>query len=125
MCNALHIPSILKDLPKTRRGELDLGVVELLGALPLAEFCGNGGCLDDLDAVVAHPVTRSHLSVHLFNSDMQWSPRASCVRSWDAHQSPTGDLFRQPGTDGICRSPFSQRRSRLPEILSPSFSLCS
>lgn len=45
--------------------------MELLGALPLAKLSRDGGSLDDLDAVRTDPVTRSHLSVHLFNSTVQ------------------------------------------------------
>lgn len=45
--------------------------MKLLGALSLAELSWDSGCLDDLNAVIADPVTRCHLSVHLFNSTIQ------------------------------------------------------
>ena len=55
------------------QGKLDFRIVELLSTLPLAKFCWDGGCLDDLDAVVANPMPGSHLCVHLFNSTIQSS----------------------------------------------------
>ena len=45
--------------------------MELLGALPLAKLGGDGGGLNDLDAVAAHPVTGGHLGVHLLNTTIQ------------------------------------------------------
>ena len=55
-------PNFLED-----QWELDFGVKELFGALPLAEFGWDGGSLDDLDARRPDPVTRSHLIVHMLN----------------------------------------------------------
>ncbi|GJX83581.1 retrovirus-related pol polyprotein from transposon TNT 1-94, partial [Tanacetum coccineum] len=51
--------------------KLDLGVVELLGGLPLAKLSGNGSGLDDLDARVTDSVTRSHFSVHLLDGTVE------------------------------------------------------
>lgn len=45
--------------------------MELLGAIPLAQLGWDGGCLDNLDAVMTNPVTRSHLGVHLLNTTIQ------------------------------------------------------
>ncbi|KAL0432833.1 UNVERIFIED_CONTAM: hypothetical protein Slati_2617600 [Sesamum latifolium] len=45
--------------------------MKLLGALLLAKLSWNGGCLDDLDAMMTNPVARRHLSVHLLNSTIQ------------------------------------------------------
>lgn len=63
----LQLPSGWPDLLKYQ-GELDFGVVKLLGALSLAEFCWDGGSLDNLDARKPDSVSRSHLIVHLFHS---------------------------------------------------------
>ena len=41
-------------------GELDLGVVELLDVVALAECCRDDSSLDDLDAREAHAVSRPH-----------------------------------------------------------------
>ena len=43
----------------------------MLGGLPLAKLSWDGGGLDDLDARVTDSVTRSHLSVHLFNRTIE------------------------------------------------------
>ena len=51
--------------------ELDLGVVELLRVLTLAQRHRDRGGLDDLDARGAHPVTRSHLIVHLLHCSVE------------------------------------------------------
>ena len=53
---SLEFPSRWSDFLE-HQGELDFGVMELLGALPLAQFSWNSGCLNDLDAVMADPVT--------------------------------------------------------------------
>lgn len=47
--------------------------MELLGALPLAEFGFDGGGLYDLDAWRSDSVTRCHFIVHVFNSTIQSS----------------------------------------------------
>ena len=89
--SCLELPRRGPNLPE-HQWELDLGVVELLGALPLAEFCWDSCSLDDLDAWRSHPVTRCHLSVHVFNSTIQ-----SCVSVLLVHvviTSPT--LVSQP-----------------------------
>nr|GEY19939.1 hypothetical protein [Tanacetum cinerariifolium] len=51
--------------------KFDLGVVELLGGLPLAKLSSNGCGLDDLDARVTDSVSRSHFSVHLLNGTIE------------------------------------------------------
>eukprot|EP00850_Spirogloea_muscicola_P017502 SM000151S01490 [mRNA] locus=s151:179004:180190:+ [translate_table: standard] len=52
-------------------GELDLGVMELLGVVSLAHLgCHHGG-LDDLDARRAHAVSRRHLVVHLLHAAIE------------------------------------------------------
>ena len=53
------------------QGKLDLGIMELLSALPLAKLGRDSGSLDDLDAVAAHPVAGGHLGVHLLNAPVQ------------------------------------------------------
>lgn len=59
-------PHLLK-----HQGEFDLWVMELLGAFPLAEFCRNGCCLNDLDAWAPHSMARSHLVIHVLDSPVQ------------------------------------------------------
>lgn len=66
----LQLPAWWPNLLGNQR-ELDFGVVELFGALPLAELGRNGGSLYDLNAVVTNSVTRTHFSVHLLNSTIQ------------------------------------------------------
>lgn len=74
--------------------EFDLGVMELLGALPLAKFCRDGSCLNDLDAWRPHPVTRCHLSVHVFYSTVE-----SSVPVFLVHVVITGSaLISQPNS---------------------------
>ncbi|KAL2538228.1 Uncharacterized protein Fot_19619 [Forsythia ovata] len=51
--------------------ELDLSVMELFGALTLAKFSRDSGCLDNLDAMMVNSMTRGHLSVYLFHSTIQ------------------------------------------------------
>ena len=51
--------------------KLDFGILKLLGLLMFVKLFGNGGCLNNLDAGITHPVTRSHLIVHLLNSTIQ------------------------------------------------------
>lgn len=66
--------------------------MELLGALPLAKLSWNCGRLDDLDAMTAYPVTRSHLSVHVLNSTIQ-----GCITILLVHVVITGStLIAQP-----------------------------
>ena len=43
----------------------------MFGALPFAELGWDGGRLDNLDAMIADPVARTHLSVHLLNTTIQ------------------------------------------------------
>ena len=51
--------------------ELDLAIVKLFGALPLAKFGRNSRSLDDLDAREPHTVSGRHLGVHLLNGTVQ------------------------------------------------------
>lgn len=69
----LQLPSWGPNLLKYQ-WKLDFGVMELLGAFPLAKLCWDGCCLDDLDAWKPHPVTRGHLIVHILYCTIQ-----SCV----------------------------------------------
>jgi len=66
----LQTPGWWPDLAVGER-ELDLRIVELLGVHTLAHFRGNGGSLDDLDTRRAHPMTRSHLIIHLLNCSVE------------------------------------------------------
>lgn len=45
--------------------------MELFGNFPLAKFSWDSGRLDNLDAMMANPVTRSHFGVHLLYSTIQ------------------------------------------------------
>lgn len=45
--------------------------MELFGAFPLAQLSRNSGSFNDLDAWMSHPVSRSHLVVHLFHSTVE------------------------------------------------------
>lgn len=56
LVSGLQLPGWWPDLP-VGQGELDLGVVELLGVHTLTESDRDGGCLDDLDARHAHAMT--------------------------------------------------------------------
>lgn len=72
--------------------ELDLWVMELFGALSLAELGWDCSRLDDLNAVMADPVTWSHFIVHLFNSTIQ-----SCITVLLVHVViPGSALVPQP-----------------------------
>lgn len=66
----LQLPTWWSNLPE-HQWELDFRVVELLGALPFAQLCWDGGSLNDLDAWKPHPMTRRHFSVHLFNGTIE------------------------------------------------------
>ena len=72
LVGGLELPGRWPDLPEGQ-GELDLGVVELFWALPLAKLSWDGCSLDYLDARRPNPMTGSHLSVHLLNSTIQSS----------------------------------------------------
>lgn len=99
LVSRLELPRWGPNLPQ-HQWKLDLGVMELLGALPLAEFCWDSCCLDNLDARRPHPVTRCHLSVHVFYSTIQ-----SCVSVLLVHvviTSPT--LVSQPDSIVVDRS---------------------
>ena len=87
----LKLPSRWPDLLEYQ-WEFDFGVVELLGAVPLAKFCWDSSCLDDLNAWKPHPVTRCHLSVHLFYGTIE-----SCVSVFLVHIVITSStLISQP-----------------------------
>jgi hypothetical protein len=64
LVRGLQAPGWWADLAVSQR-ELNLGVMELLRVHTLAQRDWNGRSLDDLDAWGAHPMTRSHLVVHL------------------------------------------------------------
>ena len=67
--SCLQLPSWGPNLLE-HQWELDLRVVELLSALPLAQLSWDGGSLDDLDAWIPDPMTRCHFVVHLLNSSI-------------------------------------------------------
>lgn len=67
---SLQLPGRWPHFPE-HQWELDLGVVELLGAFPLAKFSRDGSSLDDLDTRKPDPVARSHLNVHLLHSSVE------------------------------------------------------
>lgn len=68
--------------------------MELLGAFPLAKLCRDGCRLDDLDAWKPHPVTGSHLVVHLFHGTIE-----SCVSVLLVHVVITSSaLITQPNS---------------------------
>lgn len=70
LVGCLELPAWWPHLPE-HQGELNLGVMELFGTLPLAELGRYSGSFDNLNAMRTDPVTRSHLSVHLLNSTIQ------------------------------------------------------
>ena len=81
------------DLPENKR-ELDLGVMELLGALSLAQTCRDCSGLDDLNAREPHSMARSHLSVHLLHRTVE-----SGVTELLVHVVvPSSALVTQPDT---------------------------
>lgn len=91
LVGGLELPRWWPHLPAHQR-ELDFRVVKLLRALPLAEVSRDCGSFDDLDAVMADPVSRSHLRVHLLNTTIQGSVTVLLVHVVVA--SPT--LVSQP-----------------------------
>ena len=72
LVSGLQLPAWWSHLTE-HQGELDLTVVKLFGALPLAEFGGNSCCLNDLDAREPDTVSGRHLGVHLLNGTVQGS----------------------------------------------------
>lgn len=90
---SLEFPRRWPDFPEHQR-ELDFGVMELLGAVPLTQFSWNSGRLNDLDAVLADPVTWSHLCVHLFHSSIQCGITVLLVHV----VIPRSTLIPQPNT---------------------------
>jgi hypothetical protein len=94
----LQLPSWRPDLA-VHEGELDIGIVELLGVVPLAQLEINRRGLDDLDARGSHSVARSHLSVHLLHSTIHSSVTVLLV-----HVVVTGSaLVAQPDTKVLDR----------------------
>jgi hypothetical protein len=65
-----ELPGRRPDLAVHKR-ELDLGVVELLGVVPLAQLEVDRRCLDDLYAGGPHAVAGGHLVVHLLHCAVQ------------------------------------------------------
>jgi len=55
LVSGLELSGWWPNLPE-HQGELDFGVVELFGALPLAKLGWDSGCFDDLDAMTTDPV---------------------------------------------------------------------
>lgn len=67
---SLKTPRRWPDLSGSQR-ELDLRVVELFGIHTLAQRHRDGSSLDDLDAGEAHPMTGSHLVIHLLHCSIK------------------------------------------------------
>ncbi|KAH0849323.1 LOW QUALITY PROTEIN: hypothetical protein HID58_017677 [Brassica napus] len=90
-CGGLELPGWWSHLTEHQR-ELDLTIVKLFGALPLAKLGRNSRCLNDLDAREPDTVSGRHLGVHLLNGTvvsryslyMLWYP----VLLWYLNQIP-------------------------------------
>ena len=95
----LQLPGWGPDLAG-HKGELDLGVVELLGVVPLAQLEVDRRGLDDLDAGGPHTVAWSHLIVHLLHCTVQ-----GCVTVLLVHVVVAGSaLVAEPDAEVLDRS---------------------
>ncbi|CAF2095624.1 unnamed protein product [Brassica napus] len=103
-CGGLELPGWWSHLAE-HQWELDLTIVKLFGALPLAKLCRNSGCLDDLDAREPHTVSGRHLGVHLLNGTVQSSVTVLLVHV----VVPSSALVPQPDSKVLDRCRIVQQ----------------